>query len=154
MILTINTFITEKKSLISINDVLVFTNGCFDILHRGHIEYLNEAKKLGDKLIIGINTDLSVKRLKGNSRPIFTLMDRAFALDNLKAVDFVIPFNEDTPLKLIEEIQPNVLVKGGDYNPEEIVGYEQVRQYGGKVITIPFVKGYSTSLIIEKIKNL
>lgn len=154
MILTLNTFINEKTRLISENAILVFTNGCFDLIHRGHIEYLNEAKKLGDKLIVGLNTDHSVKRLKGEKRPIFTLMDRAFLLDNLKAVDFVIPFNDDTPINLIETIRPNILVKGGDYKPEDIVGYEQVIASGGKVITIPFVQGYSTTSIIEKIKNL
>lgn len=154
MIITLNSFINEKNRLISENTILVFTNGCFDLIHRGHIEYLNEAKKLGDKLIVGLNTDHSVKRLKGEKRPIFTLMDRAFLLDNLKAVDFVIPFNDDTPINLIETIRPNILVKGGDYKPEDIVGYEQVISYGGKVLTIPFVKGYSTTSIIEKIKNL
>jgi len=134
------------------NDKIVFTNGCFDILHRGHIEYLAKAKSLGTKLIVGLNTDASVKRLKGNSRPVNDEKARALLLASLMFVDEVILFDTDTPRDLIEYIQPDVLVKGGDYKPEEIVGYDIVKAKGGEVITIDLVEGYSTTSTIEKMK--
>lgn len=131
---------------------IVFTNGCFDIIHLGHIYYLSEAKKLGDYLIIGLNTDSSVKKLKGPERPINSEQDRAMVLDALKSVDFVVLFDEDTPLELIREISPNILVKGGDYKADEIVGADFMKQHNGKVMIIPYLQGKSTTKIIEKIK--
>jgi rfaE bifunctional protein nucleotidyltransferase chain/domain len=132
---------------------IVFTNGCFDILHRGHVEYLSKAKSYGDILIVGLNSDTSVKRLKGESRPYINEDDRGYILSNLKAVDAVVLFNEDTPYKIINKIIPDVLVKGGDYKLEEIVGRETVEKNGGKVETVGFIKGNSTSILIEKIRN-
>ncbi len=132
---------------------IVFTNGCFDLLHRGHVTYLNEAKKLGDILIVGINADESVRKLKGPERPINSEKDRAFVLENLKAVDFVEIFHEETPKNLIEKIKPNVLVKGGDWPIEKIVGYEFVTSYGGKVFNLTFVEGHSTTNMVEKIRS-
>lgn len=134
------------------NDKIVFTNGCFDILHKGHIEYLAKAASLGTKLIIGLNTDSSVKRLKGDSRPVNDENARALALASLIFVDQVIFFDTDTPYDLIKTVQPDVLVKGGDYRPEDIVGYDIVKAKGGEVITIDFVEGYSTTSLIEKMK--
>ncbi len=136
------------------NQKIVFTNGCFDILHRGHVEYLSHAKDLGDKLILGLNTDASVKRLgKSPERPINTEETRATILAGLECVDAVILFDEDTPYELIKLIQPDVLVKGNDYKAEEIVGYDIVTAKGGKVITIQLVDGFSTTKLIEKMKG-
>lgn len=136
------------------NKKLVFTNGCFDIIHRGHLSYLNKAKSLGDFLVIGLNTDASVKRIKGEKRPIIAEKDRAFLLDNLKAVDAVIFFDEETPLELIKKLRPSVLVKGADYQKSAVVGADFVEQNGGRVELIHFEDGFSTSAIIERIKNL
>lgn len=133
---------------------IVFTNGCFDILHRGHVTYLNQARDLGDFLIVGINSDESVKRLKGPERPVNMLEDRAYVLSALKSVDYVIPFEEDTPLNLINLIMPDILVKGGDYTIDRIIGAQEVLANGGKVEIIPFVPGKSTSAIIDTIKTL
>ncbi len=130
---------------------VVFTNGCFDILHAGHVHYLNECKKLGDILVVGINSDNSIKRLKGEKRPILPLELRAYTLSNLCAVDFVVPFEEDTPYNLIKEIKPDILVKGGDWDINQIVGKDIVESYGGKVLTVPFKFNISTSKIVEKI---
>jgi rfaE bifunctional protein nucleotidyltransferase chain/domain len=132
---------------------IVFTNGCFDILHKGHVSYLNEAKKLGDYLVIGLNSDASVKRLKGDTRPVNSELDRKFVLENLKAVDFVEIFTEDTPLNLIKTIMPDILVKGGDWKPEQIVGSKEVIQNGGDVYSLNFVDGYSTTKIINTINE-
>ena len=132
----------------------VFTNGCFDILHQGHVTYLNLAKSLGNYLIVGLNSDSSVKGLKGDKRPINTQDERKFILENLKAVDEVIIFSEQTPLNLIKEVRPQFLVKGGDWAVESIVGYDFVQSYGGKVLSLPFVEGLSTTNVIEKIKML
>lgn len=134
------------------DDKIVFTNGCFDILHRGHIEYLAKAASLGTKLVIGLNTDASVKRLKGDSRPINDENARALLLASLIFVDKVILFDTDTPRDLIDFVQPDVLVKGGDYKPEEIVGYDIVKAKGGEIVTLDFVEGYSTTSLIEKMK--
>ena len=134
------------------DDKIVFTNGCFDILHRGHIEYLAKAASLGPKLVIGLNTDASVKRLKGDSRPITDENARALLLASLVFVDKVILFDTDTPRDLIDFVQPDVLVKGGDYKPEEIVGYDIVKAKGGEIVTLDFVEGYSTTSLIEKMK--
>lgn len=135
-------------------DVVVWTNGVFDLLHRGHIEYLCEARALGDHLIVGVNTDASVRRLKGSARPIHDQQSRVMQLAAMQAVDLVVLFEGDTPINEIKSIQPHYLVKGGDYKTEEIVGGDFVKSHGGKVVVIPFVEGYSTSQIIEKIKKL
>lgn len=141
-------------------DKIVFTNGCFDLLHRGHVTYLSQAAQEGNKLIVGINSDASVKSLeKGKERPVTKEMDRAFVLAGLGFIDAIIIFNENTPKELIEFLQPDVLVKGGDYDAEEkdstskkyIVGRETVLNKGGKVITIPTVEGYSTTGILGRI---
>ena len=134
--------------------IVVFTNGVFDILHRGHVEYLAEAKKLGDILIVGMNTDASVKRIKGPLRPIVQEQDRAFVLSQLVSVDAVCLFDEDTPFNLIKAIVPDILVKGADYAIENIVGRDIVENSGGVVKTISFVPNKSTTNIIERIKNL
>ena len=134
------------------DDKIVYTTGCFDILHRGHIEYLAKAASLGTKLVIGLNTDASVKRLKGDSRPINDENARALLLASLVFVDKVILFDTDTPRDLIDFVQPDVLVKGGDYKPEEIVGYDIVKAKGGEIVTLDFVEGYSTTSLIEKMK--
>ena len=132
---------------------VVFTNGCFDIIHRGHIEYLAKAANLGDILIIGLNSDKSVKKIKEKNRPIQDEKTRALILSSLQFVSNVILFDEDTPYELIKKIQPDILVKGSDYKKEDIVGYDIVTKNGGEIVTIDFVKGYSTSSIIEKIFN-
>lgn len=131
---------------------VVFTNGCFDIVHRGHIEYLAKARALGATLIVGLNSDASVRRLKGASRPLQDEQTRAMVLASLQFVSHVIIFDEDTPYELIKEVQPDVLVKGADYKPENIVGYDIVKAKGGEVVTIPFVDGYSTSNVVAKMK--
>lgn len=133
---------------------IVFTNGCFDILHHGHIDLLAKAADEGEILIIGLNSDSSVKRLKGSERPVNNEGDRAFLLASLLCVDAVCFFNEDTPLSLIQAINPDVLVKGGDYNKESIIGAVEVESKGGKVVIVPFVEGYSTSKLVHQIKQL
>jgi len=132
---------------------VVFTNGCFDIIHRGHIEVLAQTSDLGDRLIIGLNSDTSIQKLKGKNRPIIEEQSRAILLASLEFVDAVVIFSEDTPLKLISALLPDVLAKGGDYEIETIVGHEIVQQNGGKVKLVPFVDGFSSTTIIEKIKN-
>jgi D-glycero-beta-D-manno-heptose 1-phosphate adenylyltransferase len=135
-------------------DKIVFTNGCFDLLHLGHIDYLSKAADLGNRLIIGLNTDLSTKKLKGEGRPITDEKSRAYILAALFFVDAVILFDEPTPIGLIEFINPDVLVKGADYTIDQIIGAESVVNGGGTVKTIQFLPGYSTSAIEEKIKGL
>lgn len=135
------------------NKKVVFTNGCFDILHTGHIRYLEESKKLGDVLVIGLNSDSSVKMLKGESRPVNNQYDRAEVLSALRCVDYICIFEEETPYKLIATLLPDILTKGGDYNPDNIAGADIVRNNGGDVVIINFVEGKSTSLIIDKMKN-
>ena len=130
---------------------IVFTNGCFDILHLGHIDYLAAASELGDLLVIGLNTDESVRKIKGANRPIQDEVARAFVLASLGFVDAVVYFGEDTPYNLIKTIQPDILVKGADYKPEDIVGYDIVKNKGGEVVTIEFLEGYSTTGIENKI---
>ena len=132
---------------------IVFTNGCFDLLHVGHIRYLAQAKKLGNFLIIGLNSDSSVKELKGEDRPINSFEDRATLLSAIESVDSVIMFEEQTPENLIKDIVPDILVKGGDYNIEDIVGYQTVMQNGGQVKTLSFYDGYSSTNYINKIKK-
>ncbi len=133
---------------------IVFTNGCFDIIHAGHIKYLQEAKELGDILIIGLNSDSSIKKLKGKERPINSQADRAVVLGGLSTVDYVVIFKEDTPFNLIKHIKPDILVKGGDWKVEEIVGSDIVLSYNGQVKSLSFIEQTSTSLIIKKIKEL
>ncbi|SFG65277.1 D-glycero-beta-D-manno-heptose 1-phosphate adenylyltransferase [Pontibacter chinhatensis] len=132
---------------------IVFTNGCFDLLHLGHVDYLEKAKQLGDKLVLGLNTDASISRIKGPSRPLQDEMSRARVMASLLFIDAVVHFDEDTPLKLIEAVQPDILVKGDDYAVEQIVGHEVVQARGGSVMTVPLVKGYSTTNIVRKIEN-
>jgi len=146
----IKTAITDARAY---GETIVMTNGCFDILHAGHVNYLNKAKKLGHRLIVAINDDNSVKRLKGKDRPVNTLERRIAVLAALNAVDWVIPFSEDTPENIIKTIKPNVLVKGEDYPIEDIVGAEFVKKHGGKVKTIPFEEDCSTSEIIKTIRS-
>jgi D-glycero-beta-D-manno-heptose 1-phosphate adenylyltransferase len=131
----------------------VFTNGCFDILHLGHIDYLAKAADLGDILIIGLNTDISIKKIKGNNRPVNNELSRAAVLASLNFVNAVVLFDEETPRDLIKSIQPNILVKGSDYKPEEIIGYDIVKENGGEIMTIDYLEGYSTSSLIEYIKT-
>ena len=142
----INRIKAERKNI-------VFTNGCFDLLHVGHIRYLAQAKKLGDFLIIGLNSDSSVKELKGKDRPINSFDDRATLLSAIESVDLVIMFEEQTPENLIKDIVPDILVKGGDYNIEDIVGYQTVMQNGGQVKTLSFYDGYSSTNYIDKINK-
>jgi D-beta-D-heptose 7-phosphate kinase / D-beta-D-heptose 1-phosphate adenosyltransferase len=134
-------------------DRLVFTNGCFDILHRGHVEYLFAARALGDALVVGVNTDASVRRLKGEGRPVVSLEDRLFVLAGLACVDAVTPFGEDTPRDLIAALLPDILVKGGDYEADAVVGGQEVRAAGGEVRILPFVGGRSTSGIIQQLRD-
>ena len=142
----INRIKAERKKI-------VFTNGCFDLLHVGHIRYLAQAKRLGDFLIIGLNSDSSVKELKGKDRPINSFDDRATLLSAIESVDLVIMFEEQTPENLIKDIVPDILVKGGDYNIEDIVGFQTVMQNGGQVKTLSFYDGYSSTNYINKIKK-
>jgi len=144
--------LSAKVSAMHASDQVVFTNGCFDLLHPGHVAYLAAAKNLGDLLIVGINDDASVSRLKGSNRPINNLADRIRMLVALESVDTVISFSEDTPLELIKKVKPQILVKGGDYQKHEIVGAKEVEALGGQVIVMPFEKGYSSTRLIEKIK--
>lgn len=150
-------FKSAKDAILQINSIrklkrkIVFTNGCFDILHPGHITYLREAKALGDVLIIGLNSDASVKRLKGESRPILNQNERATLMIALEMVDFVIIFDEDTPIQTIETIKPDIHVKGGDYDAKTLPEYPIVKAYGGEVRILSFVAGQSTSGVIERI---
>jgi D-beta-D-heptose 7-phosphate kinase / D-beta-D-heptose 1-phosphate adenosyltransferase len=134
-------------------ETIVFTNGCFDILHRGHVAYLYEARALGDRLIVGLNTDVSVRRLKGEGRPVVPENDRAYILAGLACVDTVTFFDEDTPAALIEALLPDVLVKGGDYVPGAVVGRAAVEAAGGRLVLIPFVTGRSTTGILQRIRD-
>ena len=131
---------------------MVFTNGCFDVLHRGHVFYLSRAREMGDLLVIGLNSNASVSKLKGPDRPVNTQEARAEVLGALAFVDYIIVFDEDTPLELISTLEPDVLVKGGDYNVKNIVGYSEVSSRGGRVETIPLLEGYSSSSILNRSK--
>lgn len=156
-----------KNKRISINNIkklakkykvqgkkIVFTNGCFDLIHEGHIRYLDKAKKLGDILIVGINSDKSVRKIKGGGRPILNEKERVIILSSLEMIDYIIVFNEDDPIELIKKIQPQYHVKGGDYKPKDLKETKTVEKYNGKIVIIPFVKGKSTTNIINKIKNI
>ena len=132
---------------------VVFTNGCFDIIHRGHIEVLAQTADLGNRLIVGLNSDSSIQKLKGKNRPIIDEQSRAILLASFSFVDAVVLFSEDTPINLISTLLPDVLAKGGDYEIETIVGHEIIRKNGGKVVLVPFIDGFSSTTIIEKIRN-
>lgn len=142
-----------SKKLRAENKKIVFTNGCFDIIHAGHILYLEEARSLGDVLVIGLNSDKSVKRLKGKDRPINSVEDRALVLSALSMVDYVVVFEEDTPYKLIKNIKPDILVKGGDWSVEDIIGADIVLATGGVVKSLSYKEGRSSSEIISKMRK-
>ena len=147
-----NQALKELKTWREKNKKIVFTNGCFDIIHPGHIDYLSQARDLGDILVLGLNTDQSVRLLnKGSNRPINDERTRANVLAGLASVDLIVFFDEETPYNLIKLLQPNVLVKGKDYEVEKIIGFDILKENGGEVITIPFLDGYSTSSLIKKI---
>ena len=132
---------------------MVFTNGCFDLLHAGHVTYLEKAKGFGDVLIVGLNSDASVRRIKGPARPVNSEEDRAHVLAALEAVDYVTLFQEDTPLRLIHEIRPHVMVKGSDWKKSQIAGAQEIKSWGGKVRLVPFVPGRSTTGLLKKIRS-
>ncbi len=150
-VMRINELRPEIGKLQEAGKKVVFTNGVFDILHRGHVEYLNRARALGDCLVVALNSDASVRRIKGEKRPVVTEADRAFVVSNLKCVDFACIFEEDTPYNVIRKLQPDVLVKGADWKIENVVGKDIVEARGGKVITIEYMEGRSTTNIINKI---
>ena len=152
-ILSIEELIEIRKTLKAQNKKVVFTNGCFDILHAGHVDYLNKSKSLGDILIVAMNSDSSTKRIKGDKRPIVPQHERSFILANLKAVDYVTIFDEDTPFETLKKLVPDILVKGADWSKENIVGKDIVEAAGGKVETIEFVNIQSTTNIIQSILN-
>jgi len=143
--------ILENTRNTNLTSKTVFTNGCFDLLHRGHVDYLMRCKRLGGTLVVGINTDASVRRIKGATRPVTGEQDRAYVLASLECVDYVVLFDEDDPLQLIQSLQPDVLVKGGDWAPDMIVGRDVVRARGGSVYSLHLLQGYSTSGLIQRI---
>ncbi len=152
--------ISSRPELVSLvkewrekGEIIVFTNGCFDLLHRGHIEYLAKASEQGDRFIIGLNSDRSIRNIKGSGRPVQDEQSRAMTLAALLFVDAVSLFDEDTPEELIDAVIPDRLIKGGDYRVRDIVGYDTVMSHGGKVLTIPLIEGYSTTRIIDHIKK-
>ncbi len=150
----IQSLIPIRKSLKDHQKKAVFTNGCFDILHSGHIHLFHEARKLGDILIVAVNDDSSVREIKGSTRPIFPLEERMEVLEAIADIDFLVSFSEETPREIITSLLPDVLVKGGDWKPEEVVGKKEVEQAGGKVIIIPYLLHHSSSDIIERIVKL
>lgn len=143
-----------SRKLRAEGSTIVFTNGCFDILHPGHVHILRTARSFGDQLFVGVNTDASVTRLKGSGRPVAELQARMALLAELRSVDFVVPFDEDTPLRLIEEIKPDILVKGGDYDAESVVGADTVISCGGRVEIVSLLEDFSTTGIIDALKRL
>lgn len=143
--------VAERKKLRKAGLALVLTNGCFDILHPGHVRYLTEARALGDRLVVAVNADATVAALKGRARPLTPLDERMEILAALAAVDYVVPFEEDTPRAIIDAIVPDILVKGGDWSVDDIVGRDTVERAGGRVLSLPFASGYSTSGLIERI---
>jgi len=156
----LDTKITKSRELKKIVTALkkkgkkiIFTNGCFDLLHYGHVKYLQAAKRFGDYLVVGLNSDRSVKRIKGSTRPIMSQADRAKILAALACTDFIVIFNEPNPLRLIKMLKPDILVKGGDWNKEDIIGRDFVESINGKVKVVPFVKNYSTSSIMKLIRR-
>ena len=152
-IIDLQTAATIGKGFRNSNRNLVFTNGCFDILHAGHIALLAESRTLGDGLMIGLNTDAGIRRIKGPNRPVMDEESRSLVIAALEMVDWVVLFDEETPLKLIEAVVPKVLVKGGDYTRETVVGHEVVEKAGGEVVIIPLLEGQSTSGLLEKISG-
>jgi len=153
-ILDLKALIRERALLRDKGQMLVFTNGCFDLLHPGHIRYLAQARALGDALLVAVNSDRSVQILKGQGRPILNENERVEVIAALRAVDYVTVFDEETPHSLIIQLRPDVLVKGGDWSLDDIVGREEVEAAGGKVLSLPFLEGSSTTEIIERIKRL
>lgn len=151
---TPNAILQKLRAARALGKKVVFTNGCFDILHKGHTSYLQKAKKLGDVLVVGLNSDASVRRSKGPDRPVNREKDRAEVLSALSCVDHVVIFSQDTPLQLIRALRPHVLVKGGDWKKKDVVGGTFVESLGGKVRLIPYVKGFSTTGLLEKIRSL
>ena len=147
----LNTLIQIRKELRRQKRKVVFTNGCFDLLHSGHVHIFREAKKLGDVLIVAVNEDESVRKIKGGSRPIFPLEERLEVLDAIEDIDYLLSFSEETPQRVIAALLPDVLVKGGDWAPEEVVGKREVEEAGGKVAIIPYLEGRSSSEIIDRI---
>jgi D-beta-D-heptose 7-phosphate kinase/D-beta-D-heptose 1-phosphate adenosyltransferase len=152
-VLSISELLDAREGLRKAGTKLVFTNGCFDILHIGHVRYLTEARRLGDALVVAINSDRSVRELKGPSRPVVNELDRAEMLASLRAVDYVVVFDDVSPRSLISSLLPDVLVKGGDYAIDQIHGREEVEAAGGRVVALPFIEGASTSNIIERIRS-
>jgi len=153
-IVSIEAMIAERERLRGEGKRLVFTNGCFDLLHPGHVSYLKQARSLGDALVVALNSDRSVRELKGEGRPILNQQERAEVIGALEAVDYVTIFDEETPRKLIAAVLPDVLVKGGDWAVDEIVGREDVEAAGGQTLSLPYIEGSSTTDIIERIKKL
>ena len=147
------TWDTAAQWRATVHGAVVFTNGVFDLLHPGHIEVLDMARREGAALVVGLNSDASVKRLKGPSRPVRNTAERAMVLAGLEAVDAVVVFDQDTPFELVQRLQPNVIVKGGDYSPDTIVGADLVAARGGRVVVVPLVAGQSTTSIIEKLRG-
>lgn len=147
--LKLNELLKKIKQLKKKGKKIVFTNGCFDIIHSGHIKILRESKKFGDILIVGLNSDDSIRKIKGKDRPVNKLKDRIDVLSAIEYVDYIVVFSQKTPYNLIKKIKPDVLVKGGDYTPDKVVG----REYAGRVVIVPLLKGRSTTKIIEKISN-
>ena len=152
-ITSLDTLLSRLHHWRAVGSSVVFTNGCFDILHRGHVELLTACRAYGDYVIVGLNSDASVHQLKGSSRPVIDQQSRAVVLASLSAVDAVIIFDEETPLSLITQLKPDILVKGGDYKESEIAGAREVKQYGGEVKIIPLITGFSSSSIIQKLKD-
>ena len=150
-IISINKIDAVCSNLKKDGKVIIFTNGCFDIVHAGHIDYMNKAKKLGDVLIVGVNSDTSVKRIKGRTRPIVDLDNRLRLLQGFSVIDYLCVFDDDTPLELIKKVKPNILVKGEDWKDKGVVGEDFVKTYGGSVELIGLLPGISTSIIIDKI---
>ena len=148
---TLERLILIKQSLKKQGKTIVFTNGCFDILHTAHIQLFLEAKRCGDILVVAVNTDETIRKLKGTARPVFPLEERLEVLDAVEIIDFLLPFSEETPLEAITGLLPDVLIKGGDWKPEDIVGKPEVELSGGRVVIFPYMKGYSTTKIIKKI---
>lgn len=153
-ILSIDALITARQQLGEEGKRLVFTNGCFDLLHPGHVSYLSRARSLGDALVVALNSDRSVRSIKGEGRPILNQQERAEVIAALEAVDYVTIFDDETPRELIAAVLPDVLVKGGDWALDEIVGREEVEAAGGRVLSLPYIEGSSTTDIIERIKKL
>ena len=152
-ILPLERLLKQVEEWKSTGEMIVFTNGCFDLIHLGHVDYLEKARNLGTRLIIGLNTDMSIKKIKGPDRPVMNQESRSRILASFEFVDAVVLFDDETPYHLIKAIKPDILVKGNDYLPENIVGAEIVKDNNGKIVTIDLIQGYSTSGIIKKIKE-